>query len=51
MKALTQRERTLLRTRRSGARLKESKLTLALAALKLASCHGVIVKSRVLARP
>ena len=39
-------ERQKHRERRVGVRLRESRLTLALAAIKLAECQGAIIKSR-----
>jgi hypothetical protein len=38
------------RTRRTGVRVRESRLTIALSALRLAACHGMLVKSTRLRR-
>ncbi len=39
-------ERNRRTARRAGVRLRESKLTLALTALRLADCHGLLLKAR-----
>jgi hypothetical protein len=44
------REKRLRIERVSGVRLRESRLTIALAALRLAACQGRIVRSRRLSR-
>jgi len=44
------RARRLRIERISGVRMRESRLTIALAALKLAACQGMLLKSRRLRR-
>jgi hypothetical protein len=44
MSAAQLREKRLRIGRSSGVRLRESRLTIALTALRLAACHGVLKK-------
>ena len=46
MNAAEVREKRRRRGLRAGVRVRESRLTLALAALKLANCEGAIIRSR-----
>lgn len=46
MSAAAIRERRLRLGRWSGVRVRESRLTLALTALRLATCQGLVAKSR-----
>jgi hypothetical protein len=40
------REKRALIERRCGVRMRESRLTIALAALKLIACHGRLIKAK-----